>query len=512
MTDLGHLLSSVEDNVERALAGATTAPDRLERTRRAVRRRRVLRHTRDGAAGAVVLVVVVGLTTWGVHGRGTVPADVATPPTSAATPTVDAAPAPTPAGEQLVVGTPVPAATPRDVPVADLLARTGPGWSLAVVSQQRLDAPDVMRPGDMRDVVTLVSPTGERTALLDVPERTTLVLHDWRPGTSTAVASVAVGPGGFGSGLVDLVTGTVAPLPFAFEHHPLGLTATGESAWLDVPLSDDVREAVAAEPGRLTPVAPGTGVALDPESTVDPEGTLTPPTSGPTGRLRLVSSDGVARDAGDVTLPLRLHPLSPDRAWLAVQTPDGALQGVDLRTGQAHPVAGVEDGCRLVGWADEHAVLTACPEGDGEWRLVAVDVADGAARPRALATTDTPVRDAWPLGDGRIGLGRVVQPAPCDVTSDPAVLADGRVRSLTDGWSPYDHGTDLLFTGGAVWTHLNGCYPGSGRADPQRDVRVDLATGAITTLAWLDDRRDADHVVVDEDVWLVTQVRLTPGR
>lgn len=513
MTDLGHLLSSVEENVERTHLGVAVSPDALDRTRRTVRRRRRLRRTRDGAVGAVALLTVGGVVAWGLPPG---PADVATTPgptpqgTSA--PTSAATPAPTPAGERLVLGAPVQAATPRDVPIADLLAATGPGWSLATVRQERLDAPNVMRPGDLREVVTLVSPAGERTALLDVGDRTSLHLEDWRPGTSTAVALVAVADDPFRSGLMDLTTGALVPLPFEFEHHPLGLAVTGESVWLDVPMTDEVRAALAADPDGVRPVAPGALVGVDPEAWTDPLGHLEAPSSGPAGRLRLVDPEGVARDAGDVTLPLRLHPLSPDRAWLAVQGPAGGLLGVDLRTGRSHPVDGVEADCRLTGWADQHAVLAACPEGDGLWRLVSVDVATDAGRPRHLATSDVPVRDAWPLGDGRIGLGRVVQPAPCDVTSDPAVLADGEVRALTDGWSPYDHGTALTFAGGAVWTHLNGCYPGSGRADPQRDVRVDLTTGDVSTLAWLDDRRDADHVVVDEDVWLVTEVRLTHGR
>ncbi|MCC2313533.1 hypothetical protein [Cellulomonas xiejunii] len=508
MTDLGHLLSSVEENVERAHTGSVVPAGVLDGARSTVRRRRTVRHARDGALSVVALVAVGGVVTWGLQPGPTSTGVATTSGPTTSGPTPEATPAPTSAGEQLSLGAPVPAATPREVPIADLLTSTGPGWSLAIVSQVRLDAPAVMRPGDMRDVVTLVSPSGERTALLDVGERTMLYLAAWRPGSTTAVASVAVGDGAFQSGLIDLLDGTLTPLPFEWEHHPLGLTATGESAWLDVPMPADVREAVEADPGHASPVAPGALVALDPDPSFGP-----PATSGPTGRLRLVAPDGVVRDGGDVTLPLRLHPLSPDGEWLVGQGSDQGLVGVDLRTGEQHPVADAPDdpACRLVGWADDHAVLTACPAAAGAWHLDAVDVAgDGGAT--RLATSDVPVRDAWPLGDGRVGLGRVVMPAPCDVTSDPAVLADGTVRSLTDGWSPHDHGTSLSFTGGAVWTHVNGCYPGSGRADPQRDVRVDLATGETTTLAWLDDRRDAAHVVVDEDVWLVTQVTLTHGR
>ncbi|GIG40905.1 hypothetical protein [Cellulomonas phragmiteti] len=511
MTDLGHLLSSVEQNVEQAHTGAATPAEVLAGTRATVRRRRLLRHVRDGATGALAVVAVAGLTTWGLQARPTPPADVVPTPSTGPTPTATTGPD-VPESVALTLGAPVQVATPRDVPVADLLAAAGPGWSLVTVTQERVGASqDVMQPGDLRSVIALMSPTGERTTLLDVAGTTSLGIVDWRAGAPVAQASGSVDvDAGFVSGTLDLRTGQLTPVPFPWVHHALGTAATGESVWLVAEMPADLAALDDEARSHLRPAAPGSMVALDPESVVEPGGD---PTTVPhlAGRLWLVAPDGALRDLGDVSLPHRLPPMSPDGRWLALQAPDGGLQGVDLRAGTTRPVAGAptDPACRLAGWAGAHAVLSTCPGADGAWQLDAVDLADGGAT--RLATSDVPVRDAWPLGDGRVGLGRVVLPAPCDVVSDPAVLQDGAVRSLTDAWSPYDHGTWLTFTGGAAWTSLNGCYPGTGRADPQRDVRVDLTTGETSTLAWLEPRRGVEQVVED-DVWRVTGLSVVPGR
>ncbi|MCC2333892.1 hypothetical protein [Cellulomonas wangsupingiae] len=514
MTDLGHLLGGVEEHVERAHADARPSDAALAVARRTVRRRRVLRDVRRGGVGALVVVAAAGLTTWGPQGGVVPPAAVDPVPSvtpSAAVPS--AAPTASP-GTLLPLGAPVQVASPRDVPVADLLAAAGPGWTLATVVEERAGQGGAAPwdPANRRTVIALVAPTGERTPLLDVDGAFAAGVDDWRVGEPTAFAAASPweGEGSF-EGLLDLTTGVLTPVPFDWERHPLGLTATGESAWLFSEMPAELLALDAEQRSHYSPIAPGYGVALDPEQAVAATGEDPAAVLHTAGTLRLVAADGTTRDLGDVALPHRLHPLSPDRAWLALHAPDGGLLGLDVRTGATHPVAGApaDPACRLAGWAGAHAVLTACPDGAGAWRLAAVDVAqDRPATP--LATSDVPVRDAWPLGDGRVGLGRVVMPAPCDVTSDPAVLEDGTVRSLTEGWSPYDHGTDLTFAGGGVWTFLNGCYAG-GRADPQRTVRVDLATGDVTTVSWFEDRGDVDQVVEDGD-WRVTSVDVVPAR
>lgn len=513
MTELGHLLGSVEDGVAAAHRDEEPSHGLLERTRSEVRRRRTRRHLRDGLLGSLVVVLVAGGTAWAAQERPVPPAEPSPAPSAAATatdPTPQPAPSPDPADDPASVT--VQLAAPRDVRVDALLAQAGPGWSLATTSQVRLGVPaDSFTGEDMRSTVDLVSPTGDRTTLLDVESTALLGVLDWRPGDPTALAygSPDVREG-FLSGVLDLRTGTLRTAPLGPEREALGLTVDGGSAWL-------LREA-APEPdltagaGGYSSAVPGSGVAIEPESMAYQLDDMPAAVPYTTGRLVVVDADGTTRDLGAATLPHRLHPLSPDRRWLALRAPDGGLLGVDLRTGEQHPVPGAptDPACRLAGWADDHAVLAACPGEEGTWRLDAVDLADGRAT--RLATSDVPVRDAWPLGDGRVGLGRVVVPSPCDVTSDPAVLAGGAVRSLTGGWSRYDHGTSLTFAGGAVWTHLNGCYPGNGRADPQRDVRVDLATGEIRTLAWLDPSRPDGEQVVDDGAWVVQSVDVVPGR
>lgn len=87
--------------------------------------------------------------------------------------------------------------------------------------------------------------------------------------------------------------------------------------------------------------------------------------------------------------------------------------------------------------------------------------------------------------------------APVGAAAAPSVV------SVVSRRSAHDHGTRLVVAGDAVWTHLDGCYPGSGRAEPQRDVRVDAGTGALTTLAWLEARAPQQVVV---DGWRVAEV------
>ncbi len=508
MTDLGNLLAGVEDGVERTHADALPGEGVLERTRRAVRRRRTARHVREGSLGAVATVLVVAVA-WGVQHERTpapAPADVAPSPSASSSPSAAATPTVQPSA---AAGDPRQVGTPRDAArAADLLDSADDGWALVVTDGVRVDAPvdeygTAADLADARRTVDLVSPSGDRTVLLDIAED--VHLHSWAVESAQVIATVLDRELGWVGGTLDLRTGTLAPLPLPWSKQPVGPAVTGETVWVADPMPEGFAGAEGAE-GSIMPVAPGMLVGMDPEPMVF-EAEDVADVAAPVGTLRLFTPDGTERVLGEVRLPLRLHPLSPDRTWFVSQTDDGGLEGLDLRTGERHPVAGapVDPACRLNGWADEHDVLVACPQPDGTWRLDALDVAGGGGA-RPLATSDVPVRDAWPLGDGRVGLGRVVQPAPCDVTSDPAVLVDGQVRPLVDGWSPYDHGSALTFTGTAVWTSVNSCYVGSGRADPQRTVRVDMTTGETSTLGWLESRRDRE-MVVTPDGTRVTAVR-----
>lgn len=494
MTDLGELLGTVEDHVERAHRGAVPAPVTIGLLRRRVRRQRVVRHARDGALAGVASVVVAAVAWWAAPDAGRpLPAASATStpaPTSGASP---ATPAPVPAD----AGPGVPVATPLAVPPG-LLASTGEGWLVARSTQVRAGADEggVLDPADLRTTLDVVAPTGERTAVLEVDGRTTLGVHAWSAGSTVVVATARGADDVLRSGLLDLRTGELVELPLPWDRQPLGVAVTGESLWVG-------RDAPADTTGTTSSAFPGVLVGREPQDAGAGDAL---PAGAPAyeGRLRALAADGTARDLGDIALPQRLHPLSPDRTWLVLQDAAGDPVAVDVRDGATHPLRRwpADAGCRPDGWAGDHEVLVACAQPDGSWRLLGVDVAQGSA-PRALGTSDVPVREAWPLADGRVALGRVTVPAPCDVTGDPAVLADGVVRSLTDGWSPYDHGTGVVVAGDAVWTHLNGCYPGSGRADPQRDVRVDTVTGAVTTLAWLEARAPGQVVV---DGWRVASV------
>lgn len=505
MTDLGELLGSVEDHLEVAQRGSVPSAASIGALRDRVRRRRTLRHVRDGAVGGTATVVVAALAWWGLDDGGrTAPAPATTPTASA--PTASAAPAPTSApgaGERVV-------ATPLPVP-ADALTSTDTGWLLASTTYYRDGLPDdaVFQDGDIRSTVDLVSPAGQRTPLLEPAPRTTLAVHAWRAGTTTAVASAAGPDEDVVSGLLDLRTGVLTPLDVPWDRQPLGLAVTGESLWVGNPPPPELGDPL---PDGVSAVFPGARVGADPDEGSTGDGAEgAPPVAPPyTGRLQAFAADGTARDLGEATLPYRLRPLSPDAVWLVLQDAAGMV-AVDVRDGTRHPLtrwpAGT--GCRPGGWSGPHEVLVACEQGDGTWQLHGVDVARDAA-PRALGRSDVPVREAWPLADGRVALGRVTVRPPCHTTGDPAVLEGGTVRSLTQDWSPYDHGTQLVVSGDAVWTHLNGCYPGSGRADHQRDVRVDVAGGVLTTLAWLEGR--APEQVV-EDGWRVVLVEaFVPAR
>ncbi|MFC8190762.1 hypothetical protein ACFUMH_03740 [Cellulomonas sp. NPDC057328] len=502
MTDLGELLGTVEDHVERVHRGAAPAPVTIALLRRRVRRQRVVRHARDGALAGVASVVVVAVAWWAAPDAGRpAPPPAATPTQAPTAPPTAAAPAPAaePAGPRTVV------ATPLAVPDG-LLASAGEGWLLAESGQYRagIDEDGVLAPDAMRTTVDVVDPAGVRTAVLEVDARTTLGLHAWPAGGTYAVASARGADDVLRSGWLDLVTGELVELPLPWDRQPLGVAVTGESLWVGRDAPAELADEVAA--GTVSPAFPGTLVGWEPESTGTDPGRPAATAGAPAyeGHLQALAPDGTARELGIVAIPQRLQPLSPDRAWLVLQDAAGDPVALDVRDGAIHPLTAWPDGtaCRPDGWAGDHDVLVACEQPDGSWRLLAVDVAQGSAS-RALGTSDVPVRQAWPLADGRVALGRVTVPAPCDVTGDPAVLADGAVRSLTDDWSPYDHGTGVVVAGDAVWTHLNGCYPGSGRADLQRDVRVDTTTGALTTLAWLEARAPQQVVV---DGWRVASV------
>lgn len=498
MTDLGHLLAGTENGIARVRAGAVPAPGVVSRTVQRVRRRRGLRHTRDTALG-VVLAGAMGSAAWwaGASPDATPPAG--TPSTSSVP---SASPSPTPGAHSAAA--PVAVAVPQPVP-AGVLDATTPGWILSVSTQVRPGTMDVWTDEDSRTVLHLVSPTGERTTLLHLSlPWTSVSVLDWEAGRSQALVALAgrdvEGPV---FGTLDLRTGELAALPrLDWMHQYVGRAGTGDTLWLTAPAPAGV------DPERASPMYPPPVRVVNDEASAGAEGdplAAVPYGEGAGIRLVAAAPDGPVRDLGESGL--RRPTVSPDGAWAVVVDTAGAPHAVDVATGERHALTGLptDPGCLDAGWSGDHEVLVACPvPGTTRYELRGHDVArtagSGPAEPRLVATTDTAVRDAWPLGDGRLGLGLVVQPDPCDVVSDPAVLDAGVVTPVTGQWGDADHGGTLVFAAGAVHTHLNGCYAG-GRSGPQRDVRTDLTTGAVTTFGWLDDGHVDDPDVVAADGW-----------
>lgn len=492
MTDLGDLLAAAEDGVERAHGGAAGAAGVLVGARRAVRRRRAARLAREATVGAVATVAIGAVAWWGVGGG---PGPTAPAATGTATPTATAAPTPTttaaPRGDALQVVDPVPGA-------ADLLAATGEGWTMVGTWQYRvgIDETGVIDPADMRSTTALQAPDGTVTTLFDDRASAGASIVAWQPGSPLAVAIASDADDQYVVGTLDLRTGVLEPTELMWDNQPLGASVTGETLWVSTPLPADLADG--SRTGNYRPAGPGSRVAQDPALLAEVYGGDVAEHSG---TLLTLGTDGSVRDLGEATLPNYLHPLSPDRTWLALRGEGGGWVGVDVRDGARHdlPRWPADESCRPVGWVDDAQAAVSCPRADGSWELWAVDVSQDA-EPRSLAVSDVPLRDAWPLGDGRVAIGRVVMPAPCDTTSDPAVLEGGQIRSLTTGWSPSEHGGDLTVVDGKIHTSLNPCYAG-GRSDPQRTVLVDPDTAEVTTLAWLESHRPG-QVVVDGE-WRV---------
>lgn len=488
MTDLGHLLADTEAGVARARADVTLAATALDRTVGRVRRRRGLRHTRDAALGTLTAAVVGSVAWWaGTHEPP--------PALPAATPSASATPAPSPTAAATVATVPpVQVAAPQPVPPG-LLESAEPGWVLEHAMQEspRAQASGVWEDGEARGALHLVSPTGERTTLLHYREPWASVgVLDWRAGERTALAAVVPVLEGTRYGTLDLLTGEFTQMePLATDLQYAGTARSGESLWLTAEPPSDLPEGA-----RLGGPEPAVAVGYVPQVLGDQ---VLPASWSLPARLQAVAPDGSVRVVADIG---RAMPdLAPDGEWGIVVGTAGTPFALDLRTGEKVPLESLptDPACRQAGWSGDHELLVGCPLEGGRWELRGYDVT-GERPARTVATTDRAVRDAWPLGDGRIGVGLVVLPAPCDVTSDPAVLDGGVATPVTGQWGDADHGGTLVFAAGAVYTHLNGCYAG-GRSGPQRDVRTDLATGATTTLGWLDDRRKTAPGFVAPDGW-----------
>lgn len=480
MTDLGDLLSGTEAGIARLRAGSAPADGAVARTVRRVRRRRGVRHTRDAVVG-VAAVGAVGTAAWwaGPPGQEATPAapSVTASPTAGATPVAPVDPAPAHAAQAVHV------AEPLGVPQA-VLAAAEPGWVLSTSLQQRPGPVDTA--DDIRSAVHLVAPDGTRTTLLHVTGPVAVSVLDWRAGATTALAWADL-EGTRTAGRLDLLTGDFTPLAgLLWGNLLVGSLDDDGSLWLSWGEAADV-------PPDAASVAARHVARLGTDETF-------------TGTLRLVAADGTARDLGPVSTARWVPTLSPDGRRVAMASPAGEPQVVDVRSGAVQALADVADACTLAGWAGVDEIALSCPSGDG-FALVARDVA--GADVRTLATTQHPVRDAWPLGDGRVGVGIAERPAPCDADVQPAVVADGEVTAITGGWGAGDHGGPVTFAAGAAYTQLNACSLGE-TPGPVRDVRTDVATGDVVTFGWLDDAHAQD--LAAPDGWSDTSVAFVVAR
>lgn len=188
MTDLGDLLSAAEDGVARA-HGAGAPDDVLAVTRLRVRRRRVVRHAREGALGAVA-TLAIGWAVW-AHPAPQVGPAVPTPTGSTApTPTTAPSPAPTPSATPTVT-TRTPTVQVAGLPMLvqateDDLTGAAPGTGLALWSEQPQE-PSFLLVGATGPMhLLLVEPDGDVLYLTPVPAGWSQV-RDWQRGATTAV-------------------------------------------------------------------------------------------------------------------------------------------------------------------------------------------------------------------------------------------------------------------------------------------------------------------------------------
>lgn len=223
MNDLRDMFNDLE------ATHASEGPAGLDPTSRGVVTGRIRRSRRTRAvvlsgAGALI-VAVVATTAWGLARLGEpepvlAPSPTASPSQASATPSVPS-PSVTPSPE-IVLTMPAFAGTvtvdehlPSALPITpEAWNEAGPGWVLAtyrewVVTGHEGDDP-VNSVGPQ--VAYLISPTGDRYELTQIPGDEGIEIYAWDPQASTALA-FALPSGSDGWWVVlDLVTGTTRPL------------------------------------------------------------------------------------------------------------------------------------------------------------------------------------------------------------------------------------------------------------------------------------------------------------
>ncbi|WP_421735644.1 hypothetical protein [Cellulomonas sp.] len=464
--DLGRLLEQAATDLGRSQEPADAGTMRRLAVR--VRRRHVARHATQSAA-VVAIIGVLGTAAWAGLLRHDVPHPAVPAPTTTAPAPTTTAPAPTspPAPSPSATAATEPAASvqvpgvPTLTPAPDgLLDRTGPGWVLANFRPQTLQ--HAYEDGLVEaNVLVLISPTGERYRLVDLPLDEDVLLATWTPGSATAV--VTTGPGGPAHrAVVDLRTGTVTVddrgMPAGLGY--LGRAGDGSELWTQTG-SD------------------GAGAATSLYAV------------GATGPGRLLSDD--APDASGALV-------DPTGEWLAVAydtrfaTSTAGVAVYDIARGAFvwRPVgAGT---CEPVAWLDGRHLLVRCTQsegGSGASVLYLLDARFGDVSVQQTLTEGDVVPvfgfGTWVGGETVVFAGRR--------TLDPSACGDGlyswsdhvagplpRVppENPSHSWTP-DTWTPVAVDGLVYVASTGGCV--SGDLMPTELSVVDPASGGVTLLS-----------------------------
>ncbi|MGY4644385.1 hypothetical protein [Cellulomonas sp. URHB0016] len=377
-TDLSTVLGRAVDELSPA---GDPGDDVLAGILRGTRRRRARRHTVESVVG-VAAAGVVGTAAWAGL-RLTTPPPAVTP-THSATPSASPTPAPSPSASPTPTAATVAPDEIEGLPPTralppGLLATTTSGWVLTTYRSTWASADASETEHVVGHTVVLVSPTGDRYRVVDLPPEQSVTLVRWAAGATTAVVLVhGVDEDGQGTGevtreVLDLTTGTLTPEDFGDGVHAgrgyppgyLGLTADGAELWTVATSTDAVTSDVyrRTDDGAVEMVGGmGTVALLD-----------------PTGRRVVTEVWG-----------------SQDRLAL-IDVVHGGSTELD------YGVPGMS--CDVVGWAGTDSLLAVCTDpttGDDLWNrpnatLFRVDVADGSAHATELThlADDGPVPQSW---------------------------------------------------------------------------------------------------------------------
>lgn len=439
MTDVHDLLAQTH----RAL-GEAEAP--LDDARRGVllsgiRRRRRRRHAAE-AVGVGALVVVLGTGGWlGLQRDGTPQPAQSTAPTPSASSAPTAAPTPDASVER---APDAPGLLPALVLPPGLLESTTPGWVLTTQRPSYFSGDPVTASEPTAHVLDLVSPSGERYRVLDLPIDGWVPIVRWEAGQTHALVTTISEEGENQAATVDLLTGVITPLDGAVgvsDH--VGRTGDGLDLW-----SSYDNEVIAHDGQRVVRRLPAVSQAV-----LDRTGSLLAGT-GPV--------PGADPGDGDPGSPIV----------------------VDVVTGSVTVVpTPADDTCQPFGWSGTEVLLTCweiTPDGPVATGALRYDTASRDRAPRDLVLdgdVDGPLGRGWELPDGRV----VVAGDPALECAESWGVVDPAAGTFTRGPAPA--GRTAIWVeavAGAAYVSSGGQCSGDG--GPAELHRVDLDTGEMVEL------------------------------